>query len=365
MYWKNSVMICGLVVFFALMVTLRIHSSTQNPGEEFSSVEMIKKILDEKGPVTGREYLAEIFRDKGLHMPEENDLINLGVKYLEAGKPHLAAVVYETTVSLFPKSLTPQRLLAHSLYMTGDVERSIKEQAKMNDMRGQAFLAEFMERNKGTLASTAEEVIERCIEATGGRAAWESVRTMVVKLTVQSTSGDQPRLERMYKRPCLFRQGMEGSPGYTTTDGTKFWRVQDGKWSEDTNFHIRLASMDQWLTNYEDFGIVCEFLGLDHIGGNPVYHLARTYPDGFVEDLYFSASTHLLTEIKTDYIQSWPFMKSFMSQWNYRDVDGIKIPFVFIRNLGAIEPPHGGMVEEVQINVPLDDSLFLPPDHKK
>lgn len=44
---------------------------------------------------------------------------------------------------------------------------------------------------------------------------------------------------------------------------------------------------------------------------------------------------------------------------------GIKIPFIFIRNVGSLEPPHGGVVEEVHINVPLDDALFLPPEHNK
>jgi len=72
-----------------------------------------------------------------------------------------------------------------------------------------------------------------------------------------------------------------------------------------------------------------------------------------------------LTEIRSDYIQSWPFMKSFLTQWNYKEVEGIKIPFVFIRNVGSLEPPHGGVVEEVRINVPLDDALFIPPDQKK
>ena len=58
-------------------------------------------------------------------------------------------------------------------------------------------------------------------------------------------------------------------------------------------------------------------------------------------------------------------MKSFRSYWNYRDAGGVKIPFVFMRNMGSLEPPHGGVVEEVRINVPLDDALFLPPGHKK
>ena len=341
MHWKNSAIIFVLVVFFAFMVILRVQSPAQNQERGQSAVDLIKKTLAVSGTVTAKEYLVKILKNKELYIFEENGLISLGVEYLEAGSPHLAVVVFEIAAEAFPESLTAQRFLAHSLYLAGDEERSIKEQAKMNNIRGKAFLADFMEKNGDSLAATSEEVIDRCLEATGGKDAWEAVKTMVVVLSVQGTAGDQMRLERMYKRPCLFRQGLKGTKNYTTTDGTKFWRIQNGEWSEETNFHIRLASMDQWLLGYEAFGISYEFLGLDHIGGNPVYHLQRTFQDGFVEDLYFSASTHLLTEIKTDYIQSWPFMKSFMSQWNYREVDGIKIPFVFIRNLGAIEFLYG------------------------
>ena len=106
-------------------------------------------------------------------------------------------------------------------------------------------------------------------------------------------------------------------------------------------------------------------MGFDYFNGSPVYHLRRTFRDRCVEDLYFSARTNLLTEIRSDYVQSMPFMKSFQSLWNYRDVDGVKIPFVFMRNMGPLEPPHGAVVEEVRLNVPLDDALFLPPDYKE
>ena len=125
------------------------------------------------------------------------------------------------------------------------------------------------------------------------------------------------------------------------------------------------ASMDRWLLGSEAFGISYQFMDFDHINGSPVYHLRRTFRNGYVEDLYFSALTNLLTEIRSDYVQGRPFMKSFLSFWNYRDVEGIKIPFVDIRNMGSLEPPHGGVVEEVRLNVPLDDGLFLPPGYKK
>jgi hypothetical protein len=33
--------------------------------------------------------------------------------------------------------------------------------------------------------------------------------------------------------------------------------------------------------------------------------------------------------------------------------------------VGSLGPPHGGVVEEVKINVPLDDALFISSKDKK
>jgi len=54
---------------------------------------------------------------------------------------------------------------------------------------------------------------------------------------------------------------------------------------------------------------------------------------------------------------------SMFVQWDYRKVGGVKIPYVFIRNVGSMGPPHGGVMEEIRINMPLPDTLFLPPEN--
>jgi hypothetical protein len=129
--------------------------------------------------------------------------------------------------------------------------------------------------------------------------------------------------------------------------------------------YIRMASIENWFIDYPTKKVSYTFIGLEFIESSPVYHLRRTFWDGYQEDLFFSALTNLLTEIRSDYIQGQPFMKSYKSLWNYREVEGIKIPYVFIRNVGSLGPPHGGVVEEVKINVPLDNALFMPPKGKK
>ncbi len=365
MHRENITVNFGLLLSLALLVALGVQPASQSQEKGQSAAALIKKSLDKAGPEAARKEFMRLLKDKDRYAFAEDEFISLGNDYLRAKKPVLAAGIFEMAAEIFPGSVSALRRLAHSYYVSGDEERSLKTAAKMISVRGKAELAGYLEKNRDSLASTAEGVIKRCLKATGGRRAWEAIKTMVLVFSIQSTAGNQPRMERMYKRPHLFRQGMQGATDFTASDGRTIWRVSGGKWTEMPAAFHRFGSIDSWLLDYHGVGISYEFVGFDHINGSPVYHLKRTYRDGFTEDLYFSAVSNLLTEIRSDYVQGQPFMKSFMSLWNYRDVNGVKIPFVFMRNMGPLEPPHGGVVEEVRINVPLDDSLFLPPDDKE
>ena len=362
---NNSAIVSVLAMCLFLTSILCIGIAAMYGGQGQSAADLIKETLINKGIEAAKKEFIRISTDKDRYYFNEKEFLDLALEYVNTDKYDSAAVVLEMTAEVFPESLSVLRLLAHSYYMQGDEEKSLEYQSKVISIREKAQLEAFLEKQKETLASTAEEVIDRCLEAWGGREAWKAIDTMVVVFSLQDSSGHQNRMIRMYKRPNLFRQGLEGGPSFLAFDGTKFWRVRNGEWKEDNNAHIRLVSMDKWLLDYERIGISMEFVGFDFINGSPVYHVRRTFRDGFVEDLYFSAVTNLLTEIRSDYIQSWPFMKSFLSLWQYKDAEGIKIPYVFIRNLGSLEPPHGGVIEEVRLNIPLDDALFLPPDTKK
>ena len=57
-------------------------------------------------------------------------------------------------------------------------------------------------------------------------------------------------------------------------------------------------------------------------------------------------------------------MESFFSFWDYQEIEGIKIPFVQIRNVGLIGPPHGLVIKKVLINIPMENSMFVPLGEK-
>lgn len=360
-----------LMIVFHLAVIMAVFASlgvfAQEESTKESAAALIEQVLEETGIDGAKAKFFLLKTKKEDYSFIEAEFTALGNKLLQAGRPHDAASVLEMVAEIFPDSANVYRLMAVAHYAAGDAEQSLEVIAKMKSIRDETTLATFLKESEGKLAKTAEEVIERYIEATGGREAWKAVKTMVIVFSVQSTRGQQTRLVRMYKRPYFFRQGLESGSQFTATNGESVWVVSDKGWRKiggNSHPYIRMASLDNWFIDYPTKKVSYTYIGLEYLESSPVYHLRRTFWDGYQEDLFFSALANLLTEIKSDYVQGQPFMKSYKSLWNYRGVEGIKIPYVFIRNAGSLGPPHGGVVEEVKINVPLDDALFMPPKDK-
>jgi hypothetical protein len=350
-----------MAVFAALGVFAQEESTKE------SAAVVIEQVMEEIGVDGAMAKFFQLKTKKEDYSFIEAEFTALGNKLLQAGRPHEAVSALEMAAEIFPNSANVYWLKAVAHYAAGNAEQSLKVIAKMRSIQGEAILVDFLNRNEGKLAATAEEVIERHIEATGGREAWKAVKTMVLVFSIQSTRGLQTKMVRMYKRPNFYRQGLESGGRFTSTDGESVWNVSDKGWRKmegNSNPYIRMANLDNWFIDYPTKKVSYTFIGLEFLESSPVYHLRRTFWDGFQEDLFFSAITNLLTEIRSDYIQGQPFMESYKSLWNYREVEGIMIPYIFIRNVGSLGPPHGGAVEEVKINVPLDDALFVPPKDK-
>lgn len=226
----------------------------------------------------------------------------------------------------------------------------------------QAVAEAYREEHAGSLPTSAEEVIARHLEAVGGRMAFDTIQTMVLRFTAHGASGTVGELIRYYKKPLRYRQEMIGSGRAAVTDGEQFWWVGDDGWEaapEEIVGYGPLLSMDNHMVDPGAMGLVHELLGVSVLDGDPGFEVRRIWPDSTQEFLFFSALSGLLTARRTSY----PLMaESWFSYWDYRDLGGVRIPFVHIRSVGDFGPPHGLVLQSVEVNVPLEDSLFGPPD---
>jgi hypothetical protein len=222
--------------------------------------------------------------------------------------------------------------------------------------------ARYEEEHAGALPNTPEEVMARHVEAVGGREAFDTIQTLVLRYSANGSAGVMGELVRYHKKPLWYRQEMTGSGRASVTDGDSFWSVSDGEWVEDpeeVSAYGPFLSMDNHTVDPGAMGLRHELLGVSALDGSPGFEVKRIWPEGKEEILFFSALSGLLTARRTPY----PLMaESWFSYWDYRDLGGVRIPFVHIRSIGDLGPPHGLVLQSVEVNVPLPDSLFVPPE---
>jgi len=211
------------------------------------------------------------------------------------------------------------------------------------------------------LLTTADEVIAAHVAAIGGASALRAVKTLAFRGRMQAPGPAERYLHRYYRQPDQLR--VTWSPGggaYTLCDGGEVWSVtpagrrKQAAWWARSLSHSRI---DGNFLDYAERGIAHEYLGLEGFASDlrVYYRLRRTFPDGFVEDLYFDVETGLLHGVRP---LNTPRQNDPMFYYDYRDVGGILVPHMWARTFAGADPPHVLVMEEVRIDVDFDDGFF-------
>jgi hypothetical protein len=147
----------------------------------------------------------------------------------------------------------------------------------------------------------------------------------------------------------------------TVTDGIRVWAVGEEGWIEytrpNTTINMNQQNMFYDLLYFEEKGIVFEYLGSVELAGSELHRLRKTHRDGSTKDLFFSAETGLLTLDRSEFNGEI----HQVSYFNYRDVDGILMPFYWVVSSDELYPPHVLWLEEASLDASLDPALFLKP----
>jgi uncharacterized caspase-like protein len=213
---------------------------------------------------------------------------------------------------------------------------------------------------------TTEEILERYVQASGGKTALEKLTTQVMKGSFVQIGGGQPNLsltfESYSKAPnkTLFvnsggyQQGFNGAIGWIKNNG-KLRRLageQLANMKRGSDFYAN--------THLSEFYAKISFIRRDKVNGREVYIVEATPPDGKPETLYFDSETALLlrrdvySEAEKGKLAS---TETYME--DYREVDGIRLPFT-TRQVGSGYTVTY-KVFEVKHNIPIDDAKFDGP----
>ena len=217
-------------------------------------------------------------------------------------------------------------------------------------------------------AMTAEELIDKHLEATGGIEKHRSINSVKVTGKLMMMGMELP-FTVLQKRPNMMRfdSDFQGASIVQAYDGEGGWTINPMSGTQDPQDLPAMqelglkyeADIDGIFIDYAKKGYSVEMIGEDEVEGTPVLHLRLDTGGGVIFDCYFETEYHLMIKqtstLSLD--ESELTQDSFLS--DFKEVDGI----ISAHSIES-QSEHGSqtiMVDTVEYNVEIADDTFTRP----
>jgi len=207
---------------------------------------------------------------------------------------------------------------------------------------------------------SATSIIEKYIEAIGGRENLLKVRDRKIEMKAQGMGGEITLIIAQ-KAPNKYYQLLEfgnysqktlydGATGKEIAMGQK--RMIEGEELET----MRIESQIYLFLEYAKYGIFPKLVGIENVKGRDAYKLELEMPWGKIWKQFYDVETGYLIRQVTPVMTDEGDQDSMIDFDDYRDVDGTKYAFRLTQYMG--QRPVEMTVVSVELNSGLDDSLF-------
>ena len=224
---------------------------------------------------------------------------------------------------------------------------------------------------------SADDVIERSLTALGGRAAHAKLQSRAAKGTISlSTPAGEiagtlellnatPNKMRMLLKADLSALGagelvvdqrFDGHAGYVL-DSLQGNREITGNQLDN----MQNSAFPHPFMNYKERGVSAQLAGKESLGGRDAYVVVFDPATGSQVRNYIDAETFLpiKTVMKTDVPQLGQEVEQTTEFFDYKEVDGVKIPFRLTTS-SSIQSITITLTS-VEHNVKVDESVFVKP----
>ncbi|HKE13753.1 MAG TPA: hypothetical protein VKB80_02725 [Kofleriaceae bacterium] len=213
----------------------------------------------------------------------------------------------------------------------------------------------------------AAQVLDAYVAATGGKAAYESLKSRVASGTVSVPSMSQPARFTMYQEaPRKMRLVIE-LPGVGTeergTDGQTAWsksnmtgnRILEGPERAQLLRTGALRAEIEWRQLYTS----AETVGVEDVDGHKAYKVALHTPEGTVEHRFYDVGSKLL--LRTSTVDKSPMGEVPVDTVtsDYRAEGGILVSHKAVVRAMSMEQVL--TLEKIEHNVPIDPQRFQVP----
>lgn len=215
-------------------------------------------------------------------------------------------------------------------------------------------------------AQTADEIAKKYVEAIGGSANWQALKSRKMDITMMTSGielagviyGDAKGRQKMelsfqgmkiiqaYDGETAWAQSPpQGMPQPTKLTGAQADEIKDGEFLNE-------------FVNYKARGMKLDMIGEEDLAGKSYYRIDLTTPKGKVTKYYFDKETYMVAASKENSASVGQEVTSFVSE--YKEFGGIKVPTMVSVKVGGVEI-QALKVNNVELNIPLTDDVFAFP----
>ncbi len=206
------------------------------------------------------------------------------------------------------------------------------------------------------------DLIEKNIQARGGREKLEAVQSLKITATYAQRGRKSPLILTIKRPQRVFTEMLDPMrPMACGYDGeTAWWLIRDGRSkpeilpAEVALIFTRYADIGDLFLDHEKKGQASEWIGMEDVNGRKAHKLKMASRGGIVRHVYLDAGNFL--EVKESFrSQSRKDFGMEVVFKDFRTVEGITFPFY--HDLTGEQM----IVERIEINVDVDDSIFQMP----
>ena len=222
-------------------------------------------------------------------------------------------------------------------------------------------------------AQTVDEIIAKNVQAHGGMEKMKAVQSIRItgKLNVGSFRAG---FKQENKRPDKVReeQIIQGLAAVQAYDGKTGWQVnpfggrRDAElMSQDDLKGLTIDSdIDGPLVDYKEKGHKAELVGHDSVEGTDCYKIKLSLKNGDVRYYFLDTDSFLELKIETQSSIRGTVQYSETYFGDYEEVQGLFYSFAYESGAKGDTNRVKLAVDKVEINVPLEDSVFVMPTVK-
>src|ERR1051325_4434329 len=241
-------------------------------------------------------------------------------------------------------------------------------------MRGRICLVAISLCAGAAHALTADEVVQKNIDARGGLEKLRALRSLCLTGKVLFGSEDSPieaQYAQLIARPGLYREEttLQGLTAVDAWDGKEGWKLSPfgGRRdpfraaADDSKELAQSADLDGPLVDWKQKGNRIELLGTEDVDGTEAIKLRVVRKDGDVVTYFLDEDTFLaIRELHERHVRGTERIVG-VDSGSHTDVGGVLVPFsIESGRLGAPKTTRV-TIERGEANVPIDESLFRFP----